>query len=91
MLIAEGDGGVAQPRFGAVPQLTTTPQAFTYDVTYAATATNTSYGFAFFMGSYKKYSEFKGYWPNISNTTLAEANNVLTTVYLFDFMLTKVN
>jgi hypothetical protein len=91
MLIAEGDGGVVQPRFGAVPQLTTTPQAFTYDVTYAATATNTSYGFAFFMGSYKKYSEFKGYWPNISNTTLAEANNVLTTVYLFDFMLTKVN
>jgi hypothetical protein len=91
MLIAEGDGGVAQPRFGAVPQLTTTPQAFTYDVTYAATATNTSYGFAFFMGSYKKYPDFKGYWPNISNTTLAEANNVLTTVYLFDFMLTKVN
>jgi hypothetical protein len=91
MLVAEGDGGVAQPRFGAVPQLTPTPQAFSYDITFAADAKNASYFLAFFMGSYKNYADFKGWWPNIENTTLSEANNVLTTVYLFDFMLTKVN
>ena len=91
MLVAEGDGGVQQPRFGAVPQLTPTPQSFTYDITFAADAKNASYFLAFFMGSYKNYADFKGWWPNIENTSLSEANNVLTTVYLFDFTLTKVN
>jgi hypothetical protein len=91
MLVAEGDGGVEQPRFGAVPQLTPTPQSFTYDITFAADAKNASYFLAFFMGSYKNYADFKGWWPNIENTSLSEANNVLTTVYLFDFTLTKVN
>jgi hypothetical protein len=43
------------------------------------------------MGSYTKYAEFKDWWPNIANTTLSSSNNVLTTVYLFDFTLTKVN
>ena len=91
MLVAEGDGGVGQPRFGAVPQLTTTPQAFTYDITFTADATNAGYFLGFFMGSYKNYADFKGWWPNIENTTLSVTDNVVTTVYLFDFMLTKVN
>jgi hypothetical protein len=91
MLVAEGDGGVGQPRFGAVPQLTTTAQAFTYDITFEQNATNASYFLAFFMGSYKNYADFKDWWPNIANTTLSSANNVVTTVYLFDFTLTKVN
>jgi len=91
MLVAEGDGGVGQPRFGAVPQLTTTPQAFTYDITFVANATNASYFLAFFMGSYKNYADFKDWWPNIENTSLSVTDNVLTTIYLFDFMLTKVN
>ena len=91
MLVAEGDGGVDQPRFGAVPQLTSTAQAFTYDMTFAADATNASHFLAFFIGSYKNYADFNGWWPNIANTTLSETDNVITTVYLFDFMLTKVN
>jgi hypothetical protein len=91
MLVAEGDGGVGQPRFGAVPQLTTTVQSFTYDISFEKDATNASYFLAFFMGSYTNYGDFKDWWPNIANTTLSSANNVLTTVYLFDFTLTKVN
>lgn len=91
MLVAEGDGGVGQPRFGAVPQLTTTAQAFTYDITFEQNATNASYFLAFFMGSYKNYADFKNWWPNIANTALSSADNVVTTVYLFDFTLTKVN
>ena len=91
MLIAEGSGGVNQPRFGAVPQLTPTPQSFTYDITFASDALDSSYFLGFFMGSYKKYDEFKGWWPNIVNTTLSETDNILTTIYFFDFTLTKVN
>jgi len=91
MLVAEGDGGVGQPRFGAVPQLTPTVQSFTYDIAFEKDALNASYFLAFFMGSYTKYAEFKDWWPNIANTTLSSSNNVLTTVYLFDFTLTKVN
>lgn len=91
MLVAEGDGGVNQPRFGAVPQLTPAAQTFTYDITFEQNATNASYFLAFFMGSYTKYADFKDWWPNIANTTLSATDNVLTTVYLFDFTLTKVN
>jgi hypothetical protein len=43
------------------------------------------------MGSYKNYADFKDWWPNIANTALSSADNVVTTVYLFDFTLTKVN
>lgn len=90
MLVAEGSGGVDQPRFGAVPMLTPEAQVFTYDVSYAQDATNMSYFFAFFMGSYKNYNDFKGWWPNIADTPLSVTDNKLATIYLFDFTLTKV-
>jgi hypothetical protein len=90
MLIAEGAGGVDQPRIGAVPTFTPTPQRFSYDMSFAANATNTSHFFAFFMGSYEKYDDFKGWWPNIADTTLSAADNVLTTIYLYDFSIDRV-
>jgi hypothetical protein len=92
LLIAEGDGGVDQPRFGAVNRLTPEAQAFSYDVTYVADATNLSYSFQFFMGSYENYGDFKTWWPNIDGVgdTLSAEDNILTTIYLFDFSLVKV-
>ncbi len=93
LLVAEGDGGVAQPRFGAVPRLTPEAQAFSYDVSYVADATNLSYSFQFFMGSYENYNDFKAWWPNIDaeENALSADDNILTTIYLFDISLTKVS
>ena len=92
MLVAEGSGGLTpdQPRIGAVPTFTPTPQRFSYDMSFAANATNTSHFFAFFMGSYENYNDFKGWWPNIADTTLSAADNVLTTIYLYDFSIDRV-
>ena len=90
MLVAENGGGVDQPRIGAVPTFTPTPQRFSFDMSFAANATDSSHFFGFFMGSYEKYDDFKAWWPNIADTTLSAADNVLTTIYLYDFSIDRV-
>jgi hypothetical protein len=44
------------------------------------------------MGSYENYGDFKTWWPNIDGVgdTLSAEDNILTTIYLFDFSLVKV-
>jgi hypothetical protein len=82
----EGDGGVAQPNFYRTAELTTSPQAFGYDMDFVGNSTNGSRNLQFFMGSYKNYSTLN--WDGL--TPVGVEDNILTMVYIFDLSLVKV-
>jgi hypothetical protein len=101
MLAMEGNGGIDDPNRFNVFEFTTTPQAFTYDITFANDSTNASKFLGFFMGSYARfgtgYDQGDATWFNdwITNSgipvnTINATDDVATMVYFFDFSLVKV-
>jgi hypothetical protein len=101
MFAMEGNGGVADPNRFNVFEFTTTPQAFTYDITFANDSTNASKFLGFFMGSYARfgtgYNQGGDTWFNdwITNSGIAvnsidATDDVATMLYFFDFSLVKV-
>ncbi len=88
ILAMEGNGGVAQPNLYRTVELTTTPQAFSYDIEFIADSVNTSKNMQFFMGSFSNFAEFGSWWSGLDPVGVED--NIETMVYLFDFSLDKV-
>jgi len=88
ILAMEGDGGVVQPNLYRTVELTTTPQAFGYDIEFIADSVNNSKNIQFFMGSFNDFATFGSWWPGLD--PVSAADNIETMVYLFDFSLDKV-
>lgn len=88
ILAMEGNGGVDQPNLYRTVELTTTPQAFSYDIEFIADSVNTSKNIQFFMGSYSNFAEFGSWWSGLDPVDASD--NIETMVYLFDFSLDKV-
>ncbi len=89
ILAMEGDGGVAeQPKLYRTVELTTTPQAFSYEIEFIADSVNTSKNMQFFMGSFSNFAEFGSWWSGLDPVGVED--NIETMVYLFDFSLDKV-
>jgi hypothetical protein len=90
VLAMEGDGGVADAGKYNIFELTTTPQVFTFEVTFANDATNASKNLQFFMGSFSRFVSYGGADPDfvgwgLQAGALNSTDNVLTSVYFFDF------
>ena len=88
ILAMEGNGGVDQPNLYRTVELSTTPQAFSYDIEFIADSVNTSKNIQFFMGSFSNYATFGGGWAGLDPVDASD--NIETIVYLFDFSLNKV-
>ena len=86
ILAMEGDGGVAQPNLYRTVELSTSPQAFSYDMDFVSNSTNGTRNLQFFMGSYKNYATLN--WDGL--TPVGIEDNILTKVYIFDLSLVKV-
>jgi hypothetical protein len=88
ILAMEGNGGVDQPNLYRTVELTTTPQAFSYDIEFIADSVNSSKNIQFFMGSFSNFETFNEWWPGLDPVGVED--NIETMVYLFDFSLDKV-
>lgn len=86
ILAMEGDGGVFQPNLYRTVELSTSPQAFSYDIDFLANSINGTKNLQFFMGSYKNYATLN--WDGL--TQVGVEDNILTKVYIFDLSLVKV-